>query len=178
MTSGLLVATLSVAYAAADRFSGGGLGWEKLKHDGGGFLRGRPIYYAIPLLAGVTYLADPHNTWLWLGLLAWALWRLPGWKLFGGRMDPKTTSELAGTYVRHSVVFLALVATLAVNGKMSILDGTGIAIVYPMVATGLGVYLRWFKDHDGHDVNWVVEVARGTVFGTILALTAIHVNIA
>jgi uncharacterized protein YfiM (DUF2279 family) len=75
-----MIASLAIgalAGALLNRFAGGGLGWERLAHDHGGPVRGRPIYYVALALAltltplyGLAGLACAANV---------LLWRLPGW---------------------------------------------------------------------------------------------------
>ena len=65
-------------YVWANHFAGGGFGWSQLRHDRGGFLRGRPLWYA----AVVAFLlALPF--WGWAYSLACAgsflIWRTLGW---------------------------------------------------------------------------------------------------
>jgi len=65
------------AFALANRFAGGGLGWGTLSKDHGGPLGGRPLWYATVWLAAIVVtLLGVEALWV---VAAWHLWRTPGW---------------------------------------------------------------------------------------------------
>lgn len=128
----------TVLFGAADRFCGSNLierwGW-----------RGRPIYYAAPVVLLFGGLAG----------LAWLAWRWPGWA--PGKMDPETPAELLLTFLRHLPLALP------------VLWGHPLALLMPGIATGLGFLLGWYARR-GRDVNLLVEVTRGAAFGFLAFL--------
>lgn len=66
----MTLALLTLFYALANRFSGGGLGWRST-------FRGRPIYYA-----GLAAMVVGWFLMGWTGVFAglvFLVWRLPGW---------------------------------------------------------------------------------------------------
>lgn len=168
----LLIPIFGILYSLADRFSGGGLGWERLKHDGGGFLHGRPLYYAflgllIPSVAA-NYLI-PHGELFLYGLSAWAVWRSPGWHFLGGTLNPKTTKELFGTFLRHFVFVMPVYIWLMAD--------TNIVWWAPVITMGVWAatsatiaYIASCSQEDDVDLNNVVELTRGAVYGVFLGL--------
>lgn len=83
-------------FAALNRFSGGGLGWEWMKNNG---YRGRPLYYAFLIALTVLYLG--FGTVGAIAALSFLLWRLPGWY---GAIDAGTD---AGSPLRDFAVMSA-----------------------------------------------------------------------
>ena len=106
----LLFLVSMLGFALADRWCGGGLGWEKLAHDHGGPLRGRPSYYVIIPLLALGYFLGGH-----MGLelaLAWLIYRAA----LGFPDDTLNGKRLFATLLRHAtMVGLAAVALLVVH---------------------------------------------------------------
>jgi hypothetical protein len=64
-------------FTFVNRFCGGGFGWNKLSIDGGGPLRGRPIYYVvIPMLILFPYFFGILGALIAVSFLCW---RMPAW---------------------------------------------------------------------------------------------------
>jgi hypothetical protein len=156
---------LVLAFSLYDRFCGGGLFWKM-----GIFTRGRPIYYVV-LMLGVDVAVDawlsPHLM-LWPVAVGWLIWRWPGWKLFGGSLNPQTLPEIGGTFARHSLI-LAVPALYALAGRLDMaLELLPWLALFPVSATALGV-LNGDEAKVGRDVNWFVELMRGAIFGGLVA---------
>lgn len=167
-----LIPIFGILYALADRFSGGGLGWERLKHDGGGFLRGRPLYYAflgllIPSVAA-NYLI-PHGELFLYGLSAWVVWRSPGWHFLGGTLNPKTPRELFGTFLRHFVFIMPVYIWLMADTNI-VWWAPVIAMTAWAAASAASAYFVSYNQEDGSDLNYAVELTRGTLYGSFLGL--------
>jgi hypothetical protein len=150
----------AAAFGLADRFIGGGLGWEKLTKDHGGPLGGRPIYYiAAPLLALCYALGGWHVAVLGV---AWGVYRAA----FGFPDDTTTGRDLKSTWLHHLIMSAFGVLAVLVYGWPFV------AAVPFVIYAGVAVALaKWngdaIKKHG--DINGTVEFLRGWMFGTFLA---------
>lgn len=166
----ILIIVFAILYGWSDRFSGGGFGWEKLKWDGGGFLRGRPLYYATLVLL-IAFGVLGHfmgNLYLTLLPLPWIIWRSPGWKILGGRIDPRGAKEIFGTFCRHLLI-VPFYGMAVVNGWLNI-EVVYAATIWAAIATLLACYNASQYDK-GRDANALVETLRGAIFGALLAVS-------
>ena len=150
----MIYLTLIPLFAILDRWCGGGMGWRST-------FRGRPIYYVLPLIP-VAWLIDWR---LGVILTAWCVWREPAWKLFGGSLAPKGRKEILGTFYRHLLILPVALATLQSPTVIQILIVI-VLIVWAMIATKLAMVNREYADK-GSDINNIVELARGAVFGFV-----------
>jgi hypothetical protein len=147
-------------FAFFDRFCGGGLGWSSN-------FRGRPIYY---VFGGVLFVEIVCRIFSIDGLLPycaatimWCAWRWPGWKLFGGSLAPKTRREIAGTFLRHSLLF----------GTVLVTPFDRIAVAWPLLLALVATYTygHWMIGQSaefGADIIPEVELGRGALFGVVL----------
>ncbi len=149
----------------ADRFSGGGLGWSHLSHDGGGPLRGRGIGYAAVLAMAVLTLTVGWKIGL-LSALTFGIWRSPAWKIAGkGGFTPRTTVDSIVYFVRNMLAGGAVVSAYWLGRDWRV------ALVAVVAFAVLSVLLGRYNAHQtdkGRDVNGLVEMVRGGLFGTML----------
>ena len=139
-------------FAVADRWCGGGLGWRAT-------FRGRPIYYAAPVLIALTALDGHVNDGL-----GWLAWRWPSWKLFGGQIDPVTPDELRGTFLRHLLILMVAVLSIASEWIGAGAVQFVACVLFAAGATALG----YLNGRAKSDVNPQIEAARGALFGLLM----------
>lgn len=154
-----MLLALVAMYLVADRWSGGGFGWDRLTHDHGGPLRGRPLAYAGLALLIILSLIN----WRYGVLsLSFVWWRAFGWKDTGGSMTPHTAEETFRLFLRHmyAAVALPLAYYLGLNWKIGL-------ITLPLWAAAAALLGYWLaKGYDkGVDRNPIVESGRGALFG-------------
>lgn len=149
---------LGVAYALADRFAGGG--WPALDAK----LPGRAAFWGALAASLVGFLIFGGVGAL-LGL-AWLIYRTPGWKVFGGALNP-ANKEILGTFLRHAIAAPAVALVAYWGGGNPALAAMGM-IAYAAIATALA---RWYATQleEGKDpgVYTYVELARGLMFGLL-----------
>lgn len=166
---------LAAVYGWANRFAGGGFGWEKLAHDHGGPLRGHSTLWAglgavlVSTLIGVALL--PHLT-APLGMLAfgWALCRAIDFPK--DTATPDTLGEIALAFGRH-----ALVAAVGQGvGILFHLPHLGLCLLaWAVAATGLAIFYG-VKNHQAAksgkpidpQLNVFVEVGQGALLGVAI----------
>lgn len=158
ITSAIL---LAAAFSAADRFNGGGLGWDRLTKDHGGPLPGRGIYYvAIPL----ALLCFAIGGWPGVSLGAvWGFYRAA----LGFPTGTLTGRDIEATILRHALLWPFVFVVLAFFA-LSVW-----AVVPFMVYTGAAVCLaKWNGDaaKGGKDINAEVEPLRGAAYGLAVAV--------
>ncbi len=147
-----------LAFLFADRFSGGGFGWEKLSKDHGGPIGGRPIYYALlALLIGLYPLGWQYSVMA----LGFGIWRIDGWK---GVLAPQNASETFKLFLRH-LYALALVP-LALLTKFDWKVTAVAVVVWAALAAALG-FIGAKKQTATFDANAYVESIRGALFGVM-----------
>ncbi|WP_293400482.1 hypothetical protein [Phenylobacterium sp.] len=162
---------LTLAFSAADRFAGGGLGWSRLTVDHGGKFRGRPLWYvAAPLALLATMAGRSAGLVLAIG---WIIYRGPGWRVgtwSAMTPDRRDVVGLAVAAFRHAVAFAAPIGAGLAGGRVIGLgEAAFAALLYGVAATGLGLLLAAHADGEG-DPNAGVELARGAVFGLLAGL--------
>lgn len=150
----MIYLTLIPLFAILDRWCGGGMGWRST-------FRGRPIYYVLPLIP-VAWLIDWR---LGVILTGWVIWREPKWALFGGSLAPTGRKEILGTFYRHLLILPVGLAAWDASAIIQTLSAIHL-IVWAMVATLLAVTNRIYAD-EGSDINDIVELGRGAVFGLV-----------
>ncbi len=152
---------LPFIFGFADRFSGGGFGWETLKTKIK--IPGRGIHYVTMALLAYAYFLAPA---LLIPFVSWCIYRnFPGgWKVFGGKIDPKTPKELVGTFASHLIPSNIIFIASLINHTSNILAAE--MVIYPILATVLG----WMYAHNKIKNYAVVETVRGFIFGLILFL--------
>lgn len=102
--------------------------------------------------------------------LAWAIWRTPAWKAVpGASMTPRTTREIAATFVRHAIAVPPL-ALLAYWNGYDWQRAAYAAGCFAAFATVLGIWLAAAVDEaepgDGvQRENMVLELVRGAAYG-------------
>lgn len=152
-------AILAAAYAATDRFNGGGLGWRQLSKDHGGPLPGRGIYYAGPWLALVCFALGS-----WPGLCLGVIWGLYRAAL-GFPTGTLTGRDIQAASIRHALLWPAVLVVLAVF-HLSIW-----AIAPFVLYTAAAVVLaKWNGDvaldsEHPKDINAFIEPDRGALYG-------------
>lgn len=152
-------------FAFADRFSGGGFGWQKLGHANGGPLRGRGIGYAA-ILAGLLIGLTVGWPAALVSIAAFGVWRSPAWKVAGqGGITPHTRGDMLAYFVRHMLAVLAV--PLAYTAGLNWQAGLIAVPLFAALAVALGVWNGRAAD-SGRDVNWIVEIVRGGLFGAML----------
>jgi hypothetical protein len=158
----LVIAIFGVAFAATDRFNGGGLGWDKLTKDHGGPLGGRGIYYAALPLGILTYVLGGLPALL--GAIVWGIYR----SAFGNPTGTLTGRNLPRTLLRHALVLPPL---FLLNRHF----GQPLFVLVPFLAyVAVAVVLAYWHGEEaaqGHDENATVEFLRGAFFGVALAGT-------
>lgn len=154
MLTPLILLTIP-AYALADRWSGGGLGWQYASKDHGGPLGGRPLWYVAPLLLAVGWLAGDL---LGLGVaFAWIVQRSLGFP--DGTLDGR---NLPLTFARHAIPLAGLAIALPILGHTWL---PALPLVfYAAAATALSVELQ-----TNAEANATVEFARGAFWGVACA---------
>jgi hypothetical protein len=159
---GITLAAIAL-FVFADRFSGGGFFWDKLAHDHGGPLRGRPLYYATVIAALALFLLTKQWEAATLAL-AFAVWRLPGWKIGNhGGIDPKTTTDIAYVFVRH---LLAAVIVIPAHFLLNWEFGVPLFAAPMLFAAGATVLAA--LQGKGKITNGATEMARGALFGAMV----------
>lgn len=159
---GLFFVTIAL-FVFADRFAGGGFYWDKLSHDAGGPLRGRPVAYAFVISAIGLWLItkDWHAATLALGF---AVWRWPGWKINGrGGIDPTNVTDAFYLFVRHLLVLVIVIPAHYLLGHDWDFGLFAPPILFAVAGTWLGV-LNGAKTLD----NGPVEMIRGGFFGAMV----------
>lgn len=146
----------------ADRFIGGGYGWEKLGYDNGGPLRGGPALYALLPLALAAYWV---GGWPFVTIVAaWGYWRRGmGWKLSGHSAMTPQWADIPYALVRHS--FIAPILALASLVNPTLWPYVGLGISHAAVSTALAWRLT-----KGEITNHQLEPARGFIFGFLLVI--------
>lgn len=122
-----LLMVQALAYGVADRFAGGGFGWNRLAHDHGGPLHGKGTFYATPLLMALGYFIG--GWWLAGTALAWGFYRggLP-WKIAGhSAITPETVGDHVVGLLRHALPALIMGAAAVI----AIQDGYDAPILLP-----------------------------------------------
>ena len=136
--------------------------------------RSKPVLVAAAALIAVCYfLGNLALLPAILFALAFLIWRTPGWKTFGGSLDPRTNKELFGTFLRHSVLASGYLLVAYFAGA-SIIATVGAIVSFGLCATLLARHLAIRYDQ-GLDRNYVVELYRGLVHGLLFS-TAIFVG--
>lgn len=158
-------------FAFADRFTGGGFGWNKLAHDHGGPLHGRGAYYAVPLAIGVCYAMGGLHLAAF-GLI-WGLYRaaLGFWT---GTLDGKNVPL---TLTRHLLLVPAVLA-------VAVLWHRDLAMALPFVGYGLMATIlavemgnkAWDTERP-QDINGTVEITRGALFGLTLVIITLFLKL-
>lgn len=170
----LAIIILSYAYLWADRFSGGGFGWQKLSHDGGGPLRGHGTLYAGLVVILVGYLL--FAVWGALIGVAWALARSCPWKLSGHSAMTPDNQDLGFALFRHAYPVLIIGVIWFVcheNGYLTAPEPFIWYLTFPPLATLLAIRNRQAVD-DRQDINGTIECCRGWAFGVLTALILIN----
>lgn len=162
----LAVLLFLVLYGWADRFSGGGFGWDRLSRDGGGPLRGHGVFYA-----GIVLLLSGYLLAGWWGLgfgLAWSIARSMPWRVAGRSAMTPNKKDIPYALFRHSyAVILLWGAGFAawVNGEAGP-PLMPVLVLYPILSTMLARYyaerVRW-----GEDIGARIEIFRGAIFGLL-----------
>lgn len=154
-----------LAWAAADRFAGGGLGWtwvrECLRNS---WLNRRVLRGHLPL-RGAYYATLGLLAVDWRVALAWALYRNLPWKWRGhSAHTPSTLRDGMWSLVRHSLPLLPLASL-----------GVKVAFAIPLY----GLWATWCayeltaRQGSKPDPNAFIELARGAMFGAVF-WTALH----
>lgn len=163
---------LPILFAWADRFIGGGFGWEKWGRDNGGPLRGGPAPYAMLALFPACWFIGGAP--LLCAAISWMAYRRAfGWSLGGSSaMTPVSGKDHVVAFVRHGFVaiFMALFWVVGeANGWGEYGSRAFVAggLVFAAVATLLAsLYARQKITDLAH------EAVRGAVFGYALAIAA------
>lgn len=155
-------ALLAVLFALADRWNGGGLGWNRLTVDHGGRLHGRPVYYSALPLALACYLIG--GGFALVIAAAWMVYR----SALGFPTDTLTGEDLPATWMHHLII--GAFAAIAV-----LMLGLPVVCVLPfaLYVVAAVVLAKWngdaIKRHG--DVNGRVELVRGWAFGLALGVS-------
>lgn len=145
-----------LAFLVADRFSGGGFGWEKISKDHGGPIGGRPIYYALlALLIGLYPLGWQYSVMA----LGFGIWRLDGWK---GVLAPSNAKETFKLFTRHlqALVLVPLAYFAKFDWKIA-----AVAVVIWAALAAVVAYIGAKKQTPTFDANAYIEMVRGALFG-------------
>lgn len=155
-------------FAVLNRFSGGGVFWDRLSRDHGGFLRGRPIYYSFVVLA---FCLTPLYGWPgFLLALSFLLWRLPGW--YGshdmGSYGHTTGRDFLVMFARGFVAFPVFLYAQYHGMKEAI-------ILLPMLAllialcylVGIKIFTEKIKTNGSGVAEWLTGIVWG---GTAILL--------
>lgn len=155
----------TLLFLFADRFSGGGFGWDKLAHANGGPLRGRGIGYAMILALLVIGLTVGWKAGA-VAAVAFGIWRSPAWKIAGkGGITPRSKADMAAYFVRHMLAAVAI--PLAYAAGLNWQAGLVTVPIFAALSVALG---RWhaIETDKGRDTNGTVEMVRGGLFGAML----------
>lgn len=158
---------LVVLFAIADRFAGGGFGWNQLAHDHGGPLRGRPIYYSALAMMIASVAIMHHASALGFGM-AFLLWRLPGWDIgLHDGLTPKTGEDFVFAIIRHllALIVVPFAMLMGHDWKIAAQAATAFAVIAAMLGMVNGSFAK-----KGKDINYMIETARGAVFGLMVVL--------
>lgn len=153
---------LALLYLWADRFIGGGMGWQKLGHDHGGPLRGGPGPYAFAVLTLAGWFT---GGWPFvIAAVAWSTWRrVFGWKLAGHSAMTPGPGEWEYALVRHSYLAVLLAAAHAFN--LVPISFVYAGVVHAIWATVVGRLLA-----DKIISNNLAEMIRSLPFAILIVL--------
>ena len=166
MLTPLALLSIPVMFSLADRLSGSPVP-----------LPGRQLWWASGLLAiGLALVIGP----LAIFAFAFALWRSPGWAIFGGSLNPVGSAQLWGTLERHLLavpVFAFGTALLSEFSPLWTVLAVGLFIIWALIATLLA-YFNGRASAMGRDITWMVELLRGLALGgtlsVLLAIAGTH----
>lgn len=185
----LIAGALTIfAFSVADRFAGGGYGWDVLKNKY--HFPSNPGPYAtllmVALMYGISVAVVPQAV-LVLPLIAlfWGVYRKLGFNTFGGDLTPHGTSETIGTLIIHlvpavfvGILFLISTANSWVLG-LPLIPFVVCYIIYGTFATKLAIDYAKQDDElkakglpEPASVNDKLEKTRGMFFGlmTVIAM--------
>lgn len=168
----LTVLAFTVMFALADRICGGPRLIPRIKLPGlKPFSIINDVWVPFALMGGTWQLTE--NVWLTATLpLAFAIWRGPGWKMFGGSLAPMTPKEVRGTFQRH---LLALPLTAALWPATTPLAAILMPLSFAAVATILA-YWAGQQNLRGKNttelMEWMRGAAMGLLIGVIITATA------
>lgn len=153
---------LTIAYALADRFAGGGAPALDRR------LPGRALFWGA-LLCGI--LGWFVGGWPGVALaVIWGLHRSLGPDMWGGSADAKNAREAAGVFLRYALLIPAI-ALLGYLGGLGWQRSAVWALGFAMIATGLAM---WYgsevlkavrRGEPIGDQNTAVELIRGAAYG-------------
>lgn len=158
-------------FAWADRFAGGGFGWDKLAHDHGGPLRGHSAAYTALLVIPIPWIFAGY--WGALFGFAWFVARLMSWRIDGHSAITPRHGELRYSFLRHSYPLIPIFICWTILAVFP----SGIQTpwlfflmwAYPVIATGLAK-LQYDFYLGGDDINATVEIYRGALFGILAGI--------
>jgi hypothetical protein len=153
-------ALLPVVFGVADYITGRDF-LAKLK------LPGRSIWWVTPPLCLGLWLMDHRLAAVGI---AWALWRsVLGWSSFGGALNPKTTSQGLGLFLRNLVSSIPVVLALVFGLHVFWLVGIAAMVAFCIWATALNFWLTSEATH-GRDADPTVDALHGIGFGSMLVI--------
>lgn len=156
---------LMMIYSYADRFAGGGAGWQKLGKDHGGPLGSRPLYWAALISGAIVWMSFGWPAAL-IGTLTLLIWRGPGWKVFGrGGLAPQSVSDGAMLALRHALAGVGGLAAVWVglDPYRALTGSLAFIVTATLIGAAYGASVR-----RGHDVGAWTEIIRGAGFGAMM----------
>ena len=164
----LPIVAFSVMFALADRICGGPRIIPPIKLGKVQFSIINDVWVPFALMGGTWQLTE--NVWTTLTLpLAFAIWRGPGWKTFGGDLAPTTPEQVSGTFLRH---LLAMPLTAAIWPSTA----PAIALAVPLAFALIAGTLAWWcglEVSKGRNRTEAVEWLRGGSLGLLIGLVVI-----
>lgn len=150
---------LTILVSWADRFSGGGAGWDPK-------WPGKPLWYATLAMFPYAYLSG--NWWM---PLSFFIWRTPAWRILGsvGGMTPTNLKDTLLLAIRHSLIFIALPLYFFSGHTIS---QTLLLLCLLSIWVGGSAFLAAImgSDENPSSVNGLVELARGWILGFIFGI--------
>ena len=160
---------LAAAYGFADRFAGGGLPALDAR------LPGRAAFWGALLAAGVGFLLFGYPGAAFGAV--WLAWRTPAWRFIpGSSATPEGFHQIGATFTRHALFVVPGGFIVAKAFALPLWASLGAMTGFAGISTALAA---WYGSQARHaaatgwsvsDDNAFVELARGAVFGALVAL--------
>lgn len=164
----LPILAFTAMFALADRICGGDRIIPRIKLGKVQFSIINDVWVPFALMGGTWQLTE--DVWTTLTLpLAFALWRGPGWKTFGGDLAPTTPKEVRGTFLRHLLAWPLTAAIWPLTTPLA-------AILMPVAFAGVATILadatgqqKLRGKNTTEQMEWMRGGAMGLLIGSVVA---------
>lgn len=164
----LPILAFTFLFAAADRICGAPRIIPRIKLGKVQFSIINDVWVPFALMGGTWQLTE--NVWAALTLpLAFAFWRSPGWKTFGGDLAPTTTREVGGTFLRHLLAWPLTAALWPLTTPLA-------AILMPLAFAAVATILAQATGQQklrGKNTTEQMEWKRGGAMGLLIGIVVV-----